>query len=317
MTTPNIELARRADIAIADLTTTGGYLQPEQAEAFIDMIMDTPTIVQQARVHRMSRPETKIDRMGFGSRIFHAAPQGTPPFAADDGTNDRHLAAAKRAKPGFAQISLTTKEYMAEVHVPYEVLEDNLERGGFETHLMRQIAQRAAVDFEELALWSDTASGDEDLALQDGWLKRMTSHVVNHASAGVNPDLFVNSLLAMPQKYLRDLGALKHFVTVANTIRYRQKVAQRATGYGDQMLQQASPIYAAGVSVEAAPMLAAQGAGNVGFTTFPQNLIFGIRRDIQVESVREIRAREIVVVVTARLGFQIDDEDATVKLTNI
>lgn len=317
MTTPNTELARRADIAISDLTTDGGYLQPEQANAFIDMIMETPTVLKQARSIRMSRPETKIDRMGFGSRIFHAAPQGTAPFAADDGTNDRHLAAANRAKASTAQISVTTKEYMAEVHVPYEVLEDNIEGSSFETHLMRQIAARAAVDFEELALWSDTASADADLALQDGWLKRMTAHVVNNASAGVGPDVFVNSLLALPQKYLRDLGALRHFVTVANTIKYRQKVAQRATGYGDTMLQQAAPIFAAGVRVDDAPMLAAQGTGNVGFTTFPQNLIVGIRRDIQVESMREIRAREIIVVVTARLGFQIDDADATVKLTNI
>jgi len=317
MTTSNTELAKRADIAIADLTTDGGYLQPEQAETFIDMIMETPTIVQQARVHRMSRPEAKIDRLGFGDRIFHAAPQGTSPYADDDGTNDRHLAAAKRAKPTTSQISLTTKEYMAEIHVPYEVLEDNLERGGFEAHLMRQIAGRAAIDFEELALWSDTDSGDADLALQNGWLKRMTSHVVNNGSAGVSPDLFVNSLLAMPQKYLRDLGALKHFITVANGIRYRQKVAQRVGAYGDTMLQQAAPIYAAGVGVETAPMLAAQGTGNVGFTTFPKNLVFGIRRDIQIESMREIRAREIIVVVTARLGFQIDDADATVKLTNI
>lgn len=317
MTTSNTELAKRADIAIADLTSDGGYLQPEQADSFIDMIMEAPSIVKQARTIRMSKPETKIDRLGFGERIFHAAPQGTPPYAADDGTNDRHLAAAKRAKPTTAQISVTTKEYMAEIHIPYEVLEDNLERGGFEAHLMRQIAVRAAIDFEELALWSDTASGDADLALQDGWLKRMTAHVVNNASAGVSPDLFVNSLLAMPQKYLRDLAQLRHFVTVANTIRYRQKVAQRSTGYGDTMLQQAAPIYAAGVRVDDAPMLAAQGTGNAGFTTFPQNLIFGIRRDIQIETERAIRAREVVIVVTARLGFQIDDLDATVKLTNI
>jgi HK97 family phage major capsid protein len=317
MTTSNVALAQRADVAISDLTTDGGYLQPEQADAFIDMIMETPTVLKQSRHLRMNKPETKIDRMGFGSRIFHAAPQGSSPFADDDGTNDRHLAAAKRSKPTTAQISVTTKEYMAEVHVPYEVLEDNIERGGFEAHLMRQIATRAAVDFEELALWSDTASGDADLLLQDGWLKRMTAHVVNNASAGISPDMFVNGMLAMPQKYLRDLALMRHFVTVANTIRYRQKVAQRATGYGDTMLQQAAPIFAGGVAVEAAPMLAAAGTGNVGFMTFPQNLIFGIRRDIQVESVREIRAREIIVVVTARLGFQIDDGDAAVKFTNI
>ncbi len=313
----NQALAQRADFAIADLTTDGGLLQPEQANTFIDLIMEQPTILSQVRSVRMNSPAMKIDKIGFDSRIVHAAPQGTSPFAADDGSNDRWLAAAKRAKPTTQQISLATKEYMAEVHIPYEALEDSIERDRLESHIMTRMAARVAVDSEEIGLFSDTGSGDTDLVLQDGWLKRMTSNVVDNANAGASPDMFEAGMLAMPQRFMRNLASVKHFVTLANTIRYRALVAQRITGYGDSALTTNLPLVAYGVPVEAAPMLAAQGSGNSGFFTFPQNLIWGIQRQISVETMREIRAREVLIVLTFRMALQIETEEATVRYSNI
>lgn len=313
----NQELAKRADLVLADLNANGGLLDAEQANTFIDIVMEQPTILRQVRQVRMNAPERKINKIGFASRILKAAPQGTTPYQADDATNDRYLLAADRSKPTTSQIQLNTKEVIAEIRLPYEVLEDNIEGQSFESHIMRLIAERAAIDFEEFALFADTGSGDPFLALQDGYLKRMTSHVVNNASAGVSPDMFQAGLLAMPQRYLRNLAAMKHVVSVANTIKYRGKVAQRATGYGDSMLTQGGPIFAHGVPVEAAPMLAAQGTGNQGIFTTPQNLIFGIQRQLQVETDKDIRSREIIIVLTARVALQIEDEDATVKYTNI
>ena len=310
----NQELARRADLVLADLNSNGGLLAPEQANTFIDMVMEEPTVLRQVRQERMNAPEKKINKIGFGSRILKAAPQGSTPFQQDNAINNRYLAAADRSKPTTSQITLQTKEVMAEVRLPYEVLEDNIEGQSFESHVMRLIAGRVAIDMEEYGLYADTASGDALLALQDGWLKRMTSHVVNNASAGVSPTMFQSGMLAMPQKYLRNIAQMKHIVSVANTIKYRGKVAERSTGYGDSMLTGSAPIYALGVQVEAAPMLAAQGTGNNGIFTYPQNLIFGIQRQIQVETDKDIRSREIIIVLTARVALQIEDEDATVKV---
>lgn len=313
----NQELARRADLVLADLNANGGLLDAEQANTFIDTVMEQPTLLRQIRQVRMNAPERKINKIGFANRILKAAPQGTTPYQADDGTNDRYLLAADRSKPTTSQIQLNTKEVIAEIRLPYEVLEDNIEGESFESHVMRLIAERAAIDFEEFALFADTASGDAFLALQDGYLKRMTSHVVNNASAGVSPAMFQSGMLAMPQKYLRNVAQMKHIISVANTIKYRGKVAERATGYGDSMLTQGGPIFAHGVPVEAAPMLAAQGSGNQGIFTYPQNLIFGIQRQLQVETDKDIRSREIIIVLTARVALGIEEEDATVKYTNI
>lgn len=313
MALSNAELAKRADLAISDLTSNGGLLNPTQANAFIDMVVEQPTILNQARVVRMPAPSHKINRLGFGSRIMKAAPQGTSPFAADDGSNDRILAAADRSAPTTSQITLTSKEVMAEVHLPYELLEDNIEGQSFETHVMRLIAERAAEDFEEWALQADTASGDAYLALNDGLLKAATTNVVDNLSAGISPDLFESALLTMPQKYLRNLSTLRQFIPVADTIKYRANVAKRATGYGDSALTDSGELVAYGVPVQASPLMPA----STGLFTFPGNMLFGIQRDIQVETDRDIRSRQVIIVLTARIDVKWDDELAVVKLTNI
>ena len=317
MTTTNSNLAR-ADLAIAQLDTNGGLLQPEQSKVFLDMILDEPTILKQARVHRMTAPSVWINRIGFGSRILRAARNTEGMGEEDDGSNGRYVRKADRSAPTTSKIELTSKEIIAEVRIPYEALEDNIEGTSLEAHIMRLIATQAALDLEEWALFADTTTvGDAYMALENGWLKRSSSHVADNLGAGMNPDLVASALLALPQKYLRYLPQMRGFISVANTIRYRQLVSQRQTGYGDAMLQSALPISAHGLQLEGAPMLAADNVGALGLVTFPKNLVFGIRRDITVETDKDIRSREYIIVLTLRAGLQLDDADAVVKLINI
>lgn len=310
---------KRADLALSDLASNGGLLTPEQNETFIDAVQDVPTLLAAnggVRVIRMSAPSYKANRIGFNSRILRAARQVGS--ALDAGGNDRYVRAADRAKPTTTQIQLDTDEVIAEVRIPYEVLEDNIEGEALQTHLIRLIANRAAYDLEELCVAGDTASVDAFLALQDGWLKLLNAHVVNNLSAGISPAMFTTGLLALPQKYHRRLPELKHVVSVANTLRYRQNVAARATGYGDSALTQNIDLWAGGVQIISAAQLATVGTnGNIGFTTFLENLLFGIQRNVRIEYERDIRSREFVIVVTARVAVQVEDSDAGVKYTNI
>lgn len=316
MTTTN-ELIERADMVMADLSAGGGILQPIQSKQFIDMVLDEPTMLPQCRVVRMAGPEVWISRIGIGQRILRAANNAAGLGAEDSGANGRYVAKADRSKATSTKIILRDSEVIAEVRLTYEQLEDNIEGQSLETHIMRLIAQQAALDLEEWALWADTGSGDAFMALQDGWMKRCTAHIADNLGSGVSPDLFVNALLALPQKYLKYLPQMRGFISLANTLRYRQKVSQRQTGYGDAAMQDAIPLTAQGLKLEGAPMMAADTIGASGLVTFPKNLIFGIRRDISVETDKDIRSREYIIVLTMRAGTQVDDTDATVKLINI
>lgn len=317
------ERQKRADLALTDLTSNGGILSPEQANQFIDFILDEPTLLKQARHIRMTAPEMKINSMGFGSRILRAARQTGS--ALDAGGNDRYVRAADRAKPATSQIKLNTQEVIAEVRIPYEVLEDNIEGLSFEAHVIRSIASRVALDLEEYALWADkalaTAGPTQDLflGLEDGWMKRISTNIYDNEDAGATPSVFTQSLLQLPQKYLRNLGTMKAFVTHAARINYMQYLQSRGTALGDAAVQGTAPLRSAGLPLEgvAALAMAPTTATGSGIITDPRNLLWGIQREITLETDRDIRAREHIIVVTARVAVQVDDVNAAVRIDDM
>lgn len=133
------QLSRKADIALANLTSDGGLLNPEQGNQFIRNLIDEPTLLNRVRTIPMSSPSREINKIGFGSRILRAAKQ------AGSGT-DRWLAAGDRTAPDLGKVTLETSEVQAELRLPYEVLEDNIERDNMESTILALIAERATLD---------------------------------------------------------------------------------------------------------------------------------------------------------------------------
>lgn len=320
MTTANANL-QRADLALSDLSANGGLLSPEQTNTFIDMVVDQPTILKQVREVRMTGPTAKINKIGMSGRMLRAATQTGG--ANDNGSNDRYLAKAKRSAPTTSQIEMSTKEVIAEIRIPYEVFEDNIEGDNFEMHVMRLIAERAALDLEELALFGDTTNATDDfLALHNGYMKRATAHVVDNAAAGANDAMITTSLLAMPQQYLRYLPQMRAFISQANKIKFQASRIARQTALGDASVVGNMALVSQGLTIEEAPMLASDtlavgGAGKKGLITNPKNLIFGIQRHLTIETERDIRSREFVIVLTMRIALNVEDSNAVVKLINI
>jgi len=307
----NQDLVKKADLALADLAS-GGLLNPEQTDKFIQTLLESPTLINSARVVTMNAPQKKINKIGFGSRILHPGVSSTP------------LADVDRVKPNLGQILLQSKEVIAEIHLPYDVLEDNIEggninaaagssAGGLQDTIMTLVGQRAALDLEELAILGDTASGDAYLALTDGFLKRATAHVVDAGAVTINKDVFKAAIKAMPDKYLRVRGENSFFVSVDNETEYRDTVANRVTGLGDAALVTANSLAAFGSPIVAAPLM----PNTKGIYTNPNNLIFGIQRRVNIEYDKDIRARKFIIVLTARVDFQIEEVNAIVAINNI
>lgn len=316
MTTSNENL-QRADIALAQLASNGGLLDPEQANTFIDLVMDEPTLLKEIRQVRMAAPSMKINKIGLAGRVLRAATQVGG--AEDNGTNGRYLAKSKRTAPVTSQIQMDTKEVIAEVRIPYEVLEDNIEGDKLEEHILRLIAAQVSLDLEELLLFGDTSNADEYLALFDGFLKRSSLHIVDNANSGANDTMITNALLAMPQKYLRNLAAMRGYMSIANRIKFQQSRIVRQTAMGDASVTNAPdvPLYSGGLIVRPVNTLATDNLGKRGLVTDPRNLIFGIQRKITIETDKDIRSREYVIVLTARVASQIEDTNGVVQLINI
>ena len=309
----NTEAIRRADLALADLTAGGGVLDIDHQDKFFQKVIDAPTIFREVRSVQMNGPEMKIPKIGFGSRVLRAAPNtGTGGFN-DANVNSRYLAAADRAKPDFGLVQLATTEFIAEIHIHDDLLEDNIEKDALIDTIMSLLAERVALDLEELTLTGDTGSGDAYLATQDGVLKLLTSNVVDASSAPISAAIFNSMKKGMPTRYRRNLNAMRFYTSMDVESDYRLAVASRGTNLGDAILTGNTPLPVLGIPMKGVALMPEAN----GLLINPQNIIFGIQRNIRIERERDIRARSWIIVLTMRVAIQIEEEDAAVKLINL
>jgi len=319
----NSKIIQKADFTLADLAS-GGLLNPEQAATFIRKLKTSPTILNQMRTVVMSSPQRNINKIGFADRILMPAISGV---ALDEDTSPTN----RRSKPTTEQVVLTTKEVIAEVRLPYDVIEDNIERGninadnpngpstnpvsgGFKDTIMALIAERAAIDLEELAILGDTGSGDDYLKLLDGFLVDATSNIVDQGGSVIDRALFKGGIQTLPDQYKKQLASLKSFISMDNYTEYQDTRANRETNGGDAANDQLTPtLWALGTKVEGAAVMPAAN----GLFCNPQNMIFGIQRQMSIEVDKIITQRVFVIVLTMRIDFKYEEEEAVVKYINI
>jgi hypothetical protein len=306
----NQDLIQKTDMVLANLSTAG-HLNPEQTDRFIRTLIDQPTLLASSRTVAMGAPQMKINKIGFGSRIL------VP------GVENTSLTQAQRVAPDLGQVVLNTTEVMAEIDLPYDVLEDNIEggninvplqtgAGGLHQTIVDLIAERAALDLEELAINGDTTSTDSYLALLSGFLVLATANVAN-IGAAFDKNACKTALKTMPTRYLRNRAALQHFVSIDNETELRDQYASRQTSAGDANVQGQLPLYVFGSKVT--PVALMPGAN--GLFTDPMNLIFGIQRNIMIEYTKDIRARQFIIVLTARVAFAIEEVNAVTKYSGL
>jgi len=307
----NQELIQKADLALADLATAG-KLNPEQTDRFIRTLIDQPTLLASVRTVAMGSPQMKINKIGFGSRILRPA------------VSSQALADGDRVKPDLGQVQLDTSEIMAEIHIPYDVLEDNIEKGnvnvplqtgagGLHQTIVDLIAERAALDLEELGIRGDKANvADAYLAMVNGFLKLSTANACS-VGAAFDKSAVKQALKTMPTRYLRNRAALQHFISVDNETEIRDQYGSRQTALGDQQVQGVLPVYMYGSKITPVALM----PGEQGLFTDPMNLIFGIQRNIMIEYTKDIRARVFIIVLTCRVAFAIEEINAVTKYTGI
>lgn len=308
--TDNQDIVRKADMALSDLTTSAGKLNPAQAQKFMEILIEEAKVMKMAKVVPMASHTQNIDKIKFSGRVLRRAVEGQP------------LDEARRSKPTLSQVQLAVKEMIAEVRLPYSVLEDSIEQGTFKDTVTRLMAEKISVDMDEYIVEGDTASSDTDLALIDGIYKQATSNVYDHAAARTNTTLFKTMLRKMPTPGLRNKSALRFLTSVKSELDYRDALGGRLTSnLGDNMLVSEAKTAYGGVIVEGVEMFPDDIGTANGCTTAllldPTNINVGIWREISVETDKDIRAREWILVTTIRWDVKYAHEPFVVKATNV
>jgi hypothetical protein len=297
----------------------GGILLPEQARRFIDYVWDATVLAQDGRKVTMRANTIELEKVNVGERVIRAAAQGS-----NDYTN---------AGATFTKVELTTKKIRLDWEVSTEALEDNIEGGALEDHIVRLMTNAFANDIEDLAINGDGATGNF-LSIMNGFVNRTKTagsgaheSIVTVTSNQWTTDVMQNIILAMPRKY-RALksnlkfyagtdafqGIVKHNGTLADAV--AEAFAYRPSGtpsnrqnYLDgqgQTFGGARTTRVLGIDVQEVPYYP---AGYVDLT-FPQNRVWGFQRDITVNREYKPKKDTIEYTVFVRFGVQWEELDA-------
>ena len=305
----NRTVLEKADLALSDLTTGGGLLQPAQAQKFIRILIDESVILKQGTVVPMKSPKQLIEKIRFAGRILRA------------GAESAALPAGDRTKPDLSQVELDAQLFKAEVRLNNEVLEDSIERGQLRQTIMQLMAEAISRDIDEVIIRGDTTSPDPFLAKLNGLLKQATSNIVDAQNQSTNKGIFRDMLKSMPSAFLRNKREMRFFTSVDSEIDYRDSLAERATVVGDKFLEQDEPVAYSGVPIMDVPLFPENlGAGtnttNV-LLTDPKNVNIGIWRNIRVETDKLVSEGVLIIVATLRFDVKFAEETAVVKAINV
>lgn len=307
------QLSKKADLALDNLEVGGGLLTQEQNETFIRRLEDSTTILNAIRTYPMNGPSARINAIGFGEFITY--PSNWDPSVNDANHAGRKFKEPYRSRPITTHVELNTKPVKAVVYIPYEVLEDNIERGNLQQTLLTLIANKFAYNMEAMVVRGEQGGNSQYPLLNyiDGIYAQANDHVVNAGGAPLTDAVFIDALKAMPKRYRNDLGTLRFFMGADSELEIRRARSNRYGALGDTFLQGQPNVDVLGVR--------AGGYGNNPegqlLLTPPQNLIFGVQRNIRIETDRDIEEELVKIVVTARVAVAIENLDAVVKVTNI
>jgi hypothetical protein len=304
--------------AVNPTGTPGGILLPEQARRFIDYVWDATVLAKDGRRVTMRANTMELEKVNVGERVIRAAAQAS---------NDYQNAGAT-----FTKVELTTKKIRLDWEVSTEALEDNIEGGALEDHLVRLMTNAFANDIEDLAINGDGSTGDF-LSIMEGFVHKVQNDGDAHeALVTVTDDNWTTEvmqdiILAMPRKYRAIKQNLKFYAgtdafqgivknngTLADAI--AEAFAPRTGGternrqaYLDGQAQTfggARTTRVLGIDVQEVPYYPADYVD----LTFPANRVWGFQRDITVNREYKPKKDTIEYTVFVRFGLQWEELDA-------
>jgi len=311
-----------------------GLLSPDQTNQFVDYIFDATVLGQLCRVQRLRADTAEINRIGIGQRLIRAAVE-----AVDTGENQGVI---------FSKISLTTSKIRLDWEISTETLEDNIEGNGFEDHVARLMTNQLGQDLEDLAINGDTTNSNASLRIFDGWRKQLlqgntdgAAHVIDAGGSALNLELGNRALKAMPRRYMANRGGLRFFTSSGLMQDFLYSQATTGGGFPEVIranVIQNGPVRSQGpagfvmgnmfgVPVQEVPMFdqsrTGSYSGSTGTThgelwlTDPQNLIWAVKREVQVYRQFAQKKDSIEYTVYLRVGTAIELTDAAVVVVNV
>ena len=329
-------------------------LDPEEADKFIDYVIDESWWDKNARIVKMSKNEKNIRYMGYDASKRFLKPADT--FSSSD--------YVKTFSEG--KMTLSSKKLRGCVIIYDDDLEDNIEGQAFADHLMKIIAKRVANELDEIYYVSNqTATGftaTDSRHLYNGFRYHLlhgdpsdsgtlpvAATELDASSTGDFPGYtggiavqstgsdypwhfkFNKMLSSMPSKYkVQGLSNLRFFCNDIVVSDYVEALSARGTVLGDQAILGKGPLAFGTVPIQPIPLLpttyASGGTGTEELTggsytdvilTNKDNFIIGLHRSLKLESERRAADEATYVFYSIRMDMKVENPEAAVILHNL
>jgi hypothetical protein len=338
MATQEEILAKANEVTTSDVSEgSGGLLNAEQANRFIDFVVDQSVLMQNARVVRMRTPTLDIDKVSVGTRLMAKATEATD--------------TASNAALTFSKVSLSSVKLRLDWEISTEALEDNIEGAGLEDHIAQMMARQTANDLDDLLINGNTSSNNGLLKALNGFVKlALTSGtVVDEGGNNVSRASYDRVLRNMPNKYLQRRNELRFFTgpAVVQDTAFSLQNPNSATvatagapapgsTFGEQAFMNgairanggagATGLAPYGIPLVEVPLMpeTASGdysgaSGNHGYVelTFPNNKVVGMHRDITVYRQFQPKKDTIEYTQFMRVACNVENADSYVIAKNV
>ena len=298
------------DLGVVGSTTDdGGILNPEQSRQFIEYIFEQQVLAQDGRRVTMRSNTAELEKLNVGERVIRAANQADATY-----TN---------AAVSFTKVEIVTKKIRLDWEVASEALEDNIEGGALEDHLVRTMTRAFANDLEDLAINGTGSGTNVFLKIMQGFYAKeddggnQATSVTSSGSAWTVQDL-QDIVLAMPRKYRGSRSAMKFYAGSPTMSSLLNSLAQTGNFNSERIVERivdgsvpqivGAPLQyrVLGLPIMEVPYF----PDDYVSLTFPENRIWGFQRDVTVH--REFKPKKDTTEYTVfvRFGVQIEETDA-------
>ena len=276
-----------------DMETGKALLNPEQLGRFLRSATINQTILKDAHFDLMKSFKKELANVGLNGRVLQSG------YKADKKTTNEEL---DGADVDFGYAELDAKKLKAMCSILDDEKDDNMEQAQFEQTLLTMMGERVGEDLEIWSLFADTDinySSDKLLSTTDGWIKSSTNKLVDETDFNVAENtveaMFDAMIYAMPLRFRQNRNALKFYVPFEVEDAYRNLLKSRNTALGDTTQTGFSPLTYKNIPVVYCPSLDDEMARAIDSTgtsilANPQNLYYGIWKNISIEPDRIVKA---------------------------
>jgi hypothetical protein len=316
-----IDALQQMEKAVIDGTALpASILNTQQANRFIDLVVDESVLLKQVRVARIDHPAGEINKLDLGTIV----------------TEDASLSVTTNT-PSESTVTYNTVKYRSSFDLASDFTEDNIEGAGVRDTLLNMFSKRIATDAEIAAIEGDDSLGTGTaelnlLSANDGWFKLLTADVpvaqqINAAGASASRKLFYDMKRAIPRRYRISRPDYRYLSPTSVADKWELDEGELNTGSEGQVATRQTG--SVGRSPFGIPMsevnlfpedltfgTAVTDASKIVLTPFA-NLIWFIQRKITIEWDRVPRQDKWEVTIHFRTDVEVENDDMVVMANNV